>query len=169
MISPAKKIPVPVDTVSPYARWPNKYIETVKFWCSYSLSQSTGILNHWKTSKNSLAIVAMSRGSFKTFWTHHLSDSKTKTVTDFFVAMHLRIVCDNFCKSLVMMEVFVVGENSWVSMEFFFTESSSLSVITQTVCFYHSFSIPSPGLSSLALIFSLNMRLQLFANCLEVL
>ena len=77
----------------------------------------------------------------KTFWTHHLSDSKTKTVIDFFVAMHLRMVCDNFCKSMVMMEVLVVGENSWVRMEFFFTESSSLSVITQTVVTCHSCSI----------------------------
>ncbi len=69
----------------------------------------------------------------QTFWTHHLSVPITRTVIDFFAAMHLRIVCDNFCKSLVMIEVLVIGENSWFRMEFFFTESNALSIITQTI------------------------------------
>jgi hypothetical protein len=90
-------------------------------------------------------------------------------VIDFFDAMHLRMVCDNFCKSLVMIEVLVVGKNSWDRIDFFFTESSSLSVITQTIGSCRSFAIPSPGLPEQKLISSLNKQLQLFQGYLEVL
>ena len=100
---------------------------------------------------------------------HHLSDSITRTVTDFFDAMHLRIICDNFSKSLVMMEVLVVGENSWEWIDFLRTDSSSFTVITQTISTCRNFAIHVQGLSALALIFSLNMKLQLFGDYLEVL
>jgi hypothetical protein len=48
-------------------------------------------------------------------------------------------------------------------------ESSSLSVITQTVLICHSFSIHVQGLHARMLIFSLNKQLQLFQGYLEVL
>ena len=102
----------------------------------------------------------------KTFWTHHLSDSKTKTVIDLRDVMHLRIVCDNFCKSLVMMEVLVVGENSWECSDFFLTDSSSFSVITQTIVTCHSCGVLVWGASLQMLIFWGCNYLQLFGDFL---